>query len=320
MLRVHRFAVATAVATWVLTIFGGLVSATDSGLACPDWPLCEGQWIPKMVDGKQFEHTHRLVASFVGVMMFGLCALIIKYRRQDRALVALSVGGVVLVTVQALLGALTVILKLPWYVSSAHFGTAMAFFAIAVTIACLTRQRLDPYAPRTAAELRLARPVRYVAALLYAQLVVGAVMRHLRAGLACGYEILTCLGKVWPADEHLGVHAHMFHRALGIVSGLAVLALAAWLWRQASATAAARRLAVALAVGVVAQVTLGVLTVLGSRPLVMMTVHSTLGIALFGGAVLLNWLVAPARASRQSEQASSSGTPAPAGWSAAVTS
>src|SRR5438105_2911542 len=125
-MRLYRFAVATAVATFVLTIFGGLVSATDSGLACPDWPLCEGHWFPRLVNGKQFEHTHRLVASFVGVMMFGLCALIVKYRRHDRALVQLGIGGAVLVTAQALLGALTVILRLPWYDSSLHFATAMA--------------------------------------------------------------------------------------------------------------------------------------------------------------------------------------------------
>ena len=79
--RVYRFAVATAVATFILTIFGGVVSVTESGLACPDWPLCEGKFIPKMVDGKQFEHSHRLVASFVGAMTFGLCALLVKYRR-----------------------------------------------------------------------------------------------------------------------------------------------------------------------------------------------------------------------------------------------
>src|SRR3954471_6002541 len=102
---VHRFAVATALATFCLLIAGGLVSTTESGLACPDWPLCEGRYIPKMIDGKQFEHTHRLVASFVGAMTVGLGALLLKHRKQDRLLKRLGVAAVGLVIAQALLGA-----------------------------------------------------------------------------------------------------------------------------------------------------------------------------------------------------------------------
>src|SRR3982750_107877 len=43
---VHRFAVATAVATYLLILIGGLVHGTGSSLACPDWPTCYGALIP----------------------------------------------------------------------------------------------------------------------------------------------------------------------------------------------------------------------------------------------------------------------------------
>src|SRR5258707_814466 len=64
---VHRFAVVTAFATFCLLIAGGLVSTTESGLACPDWPLCEGKLIPKMVNGKQFEHLPAIAITYLQV-------------------------------------------------------------------------------------------------------------------------------------------------------------------------------------------------------------------------------------------------------------
>src|SRR5262245_58272218 len=147
-MRLHHFAAATAVATFCLLIAGGLVSSTESGLACPDWPLCEGKLIPKMVDGKQFEHTHRLVASAVAAMTFVLAAILLKRRREDRVLTRLGSFAAALVVVQALLGALTVKLALPPWVSSLHQATAMAFFCVTVTLAFLTRQRMPQFAGR----------------------------------------------------------------------------------------------------------------------------------------------------------------------------
>src|SRR5260370_343270 len=125
---VHRFAVATALATFCLLVAGGLVSTTESGLACPDWPLCEGQYFPKMVGGKLFEHGHRLVAGTVAVMTFALSFLLFKYRRRDSALIRLGLIASALVVVQALLGALTVKLRLPPWVSWFKRAPGLGFF------------------------------------------------------------------------------------------------------------------------------------------------------------------------------------------------
>lgn len=287
----HRFAVATALATFCLLVAGGLVSTTESGLACPDWPLCEGQLIPQMRDGKEFEHTHRLVASFVGAMTFGLCALLFKYRRHDPWLRRLGVAAAVLVTVQALLGALTVKMKLPWWVSSAHLATAMAFFALVVSLAFLTRQR---QAPAVAEAPRLLMPIGLVAGLTYAQIVLGAVMRHTRSGLVCGMEFPWCLGTVWPAGGHAGVQIHMAHRALGLVAGLAILALAGAIFRRGGAGRWLRRLAGLSSAGVLGQIALGFLTVTSSRDLTLMTLHSSLGAALLACLVAMIWVARPA--------------------------
>jgi cytochrome c oxidase assembly protein subunit 15 len=71
--RLHQFTVLTALATLALLGIGGLVTSHGVGMAVPDWPNTYGynmfffpvsQW----VGGIFYEHTHRLVASGVGLM------------------------------------------------------------------------------------------------------------------------------------------------------------------------------------------------------------------------------------------------------------
>src|SRR5262245_51048420 len=286
---VHRFAVATAIATFALLVAGGLVSTTESGLACPDWPLCNGQFIPQMRDGKQFEHTHRLVASFVGVMTVGLCALIFKHRWHDRLLKRLGVAAVALVVVQALLGALTVKMKLPAWVSSTHLATAMAFFSLAVSLAFITRQREAMASSSAPGQFW---PSVAVALLVHAQIVLGAVMRHTRSGLACGFEFPWCQGTVWPLEGPVTVQIHMLHRAFGLVAAAAVFWLA-WRIHRGHSTASLRRYSKLAVLGVVTQVALGFLTVTSFRDMAIMTVHSSLAAAILACLWSLAWLARP---------------------------
>jgi heme a synthase len=295
-MRLHHFAVATAIATFCLLIAGGLVSTTESGLACPDWPLCEGKLIPKMVDGKQFEHTHRLVASAVATMTFVLAGLIFRWRRDDRVLKRLGAAAAVLIVAQALLGALTVKLALPAWVSSLHQATAMGFFCTVVSLAFLTRQRMPGFRSKAVAPEMRARLQRWILpaiGLTYLQTCLGAVMRHTRGGLACGFDFPLCLGRIWPLTAHLGVQVHMLHRLGGFLVAAAVIALAWAILRRRAGTRALRTCAVVASVLVVVQLGLGIATILASRELITMTVHSSLGAALLANLVGIYWLACP---------------------------
>ena len=67
---------ATAVATFLLILIGGLVHGTGSSLACPDWPTCYGRFMPKMEGGVLVEHSHRLAAGTVVIMTLVLATML----------------------------------------------------------------------------------------------------------------------------------------------------------------------------------------------------------------------------------------------------
>ena len=100
----------------VLLIVGSLVHGTGSSLACPDWPLCYGTFFPKMENGVEYEHTHRLVATGVGIMTVTLTVLLFL-KKQSAPFVKLGVAATVLVIFQGILGGITVLYKLPKAIS-----------------------------------------------------------------------------------------------------------------------------------------------------------------------------------------------------------
>src|SRR5262249_11481261 len=143
----HRFAVATAGATFVLLFLGGLVTSTGSGLAVPDWPLSFGQVFPKMQGGVLFEHGHRLFASLVGTLtvILALWTVLKEQRPGVRVLGLLALFAVIL---QGVLGGVTVLYKLPLAVSVTHACLAQTFFCLTVTLAVVTGRSWAALVPR----------------------------------------------------------------------------------------------------------------------------------------------------------------------------
>src|SRR5215467_1926051 len=73
----HRFAWLTALVTLALIAVGGLVTSQEAGMAVPDWPNSYGYNMflfppSKWVGGILHEHRHRLLASFLGVLVVAL--------------------------------------------------------------------------------------------------------------------------------------------------------------------------------------------------------------------------------------------------------
>ena len=127
MTRFQKLAAATVVTTLLLVTIGVVVRATDSGLGCPDWPLCYGQLLPALDDPKAWiEWIHRTVAALIGFVILGLAVVAVVDHRDRRSILWPSLGAVVLVGFQAWLGRETVRLGNTGESVTAHLAAAMA--------------------------------------------------------------------------------------------------------------------------------------------------------------------------------------------------
>jgi heme a synthase len=180
----HGFALFTACCTFFLIIAGALVTGNDAGLAVPDWPLSYGSLMPPMIGGIRYEHSHRLVASFVGL----LTVILAVWLKREASRLVRRLGWIALGTVitQGILGGITVLFFLPAPISVMHACLAQAFFSIVSSIALLTSRGWKEM--RAPLELDMKGvSLRQVSVLttasLYLQLVLGAALRHSRSGL-----------------------------------------------------------------------------------------------------------------------------------------
>jgi protoheme IX farnesyltransferase len=287
--RFAKLTVAAAVATFVLIAVGGLVRATDSGLGCPDWPLCFGDWIPPADLHAWIEHSHRLIAAvFVGPLVGAVgLVTVFSHRRRDLPLLGAAVVAGVLVIVQSLLGAAVVLEGLAAELVTAHLGMALTVLAAAIFIA----ERAS-HGPMPAAHVRpgLTRLVGVTALAIYAQMLLGSWVTGHHAGLAyADFPLMN--GTLLPAVAGSEQAVHLAHRAMSLV----VAGLVAWTAiavHRATDAPLARRLAMLLAVLVVVQIALGGLNVVSRLSAVFVVPHLAVGAALWGGSV---WLLLATR-------------------------
>ena len=287
----------TALATLLLIFIGSLVTSTGSGLAVPDWPLSYGTLFPPMVGGILYEHGHRMAAAVVGLLVV-IQALVITWReprRWVRVLAWVAVGAIV---AQGVLGGLTVLFLLPTPISMTHAVLAQTLFLVLILIAHAQSgdwRRRDPERAGVAW-----RPIAVLLGIVYVQLLLGALMRHTASGLAIpdfplmGGTLLPrfderMLDAVNAArfDLHLApvalgqVIVHFLHR-LGALATLAVLALVNVTVRRRPAPRRVTQLVGAIDGLVVAQVTLGALTVLTAKSPIVASLHVLIGASLLG--------------------------------------
>ncbi|HVZ74653.1 MAG TPA: heme o synthase [Polyangia bacterium] len=285
---VHRFAIATAFATYLLILIGGLVHGTGSSLACPDWPTCYGTMMPKMEGGVLVEHSHRLAAGLVGILTVTLAVLVFRSASPEaRKLRPFAALGVSLYVVQALLGGITVLLRLPTPVSTAHTATSLLFFTNFVYMAVRSRPAPAVAAPRASLSGPAVTLATISAVAVYFQMVLGGLVRHSGAALACT-DVPLCRGEVWPV-AHPTVLIQALHRLNALVTATLVAASSVVTWRATRGRGRGdlRALAVVAPVLVLVQIGLGVRAVQTFLDLATVEAHLAVATALLATQVLV---------------------------------
>ena len=283
-LWLRRFTKLTAVSTLFLIFAGAMVTSTGSGLAVPDWPLSYGMVFPPMVGGIFYEHGHRMIAASVGFLTV-LQAVWLQLKEPKRWLSRLGWVAVGAVVLQGLLGGLTVLFLLPKAISIGHAALAELFFCTNVAVAFFASSSfIRLRSQRTAARGSSTLPTILVVA-IFVQILLGALMRHLGAGLAIP-DFPLSFGRLIPDLSTAAVAVNFAHRLgaltvviLALVTGKAVF--------SASGPTAPRRVMIFLAAVLSVQIVLGALTVWSGRNPIIASLHVMTGALTLASALVL---------------------------------
>ena len=312
-----RFALLTAVATLFLVGLGGVVTSKGVGMAVPDWPNTFGEnmfFFPfsKWVGGVFYEHSHRLVASGVGLLTTILAAWL-WLKESRRWLRWLGIIAFFAVVLQGVLGGLRVVLDthgLGTELGIFHATVAQLFFVLVCAIALFTTRWWQGLPIEQLGSPRPSR-LRYffllTTFLILGQLVLGATMRHQHAGLAIP-DFPLAYGKIWPAMDADSVAAYnqnrmevqaynpitafqiglqMAHRIVAVLILFAVVLSVRQAGRQLGWKNPLARLSLVWLGLIAMQIALGATTVWSGKKVDVTTAHVAVGaLSLVNGTLL----------------------------------
>ncbi len=288
----HRFAWLVVGATFILIFIGGLVTSTESGLAVPDWPTTYGQFmfsfpLSQMVGGIFYEHGHRMVASIVG-MLTVILALWLWWKEPRKWVRTLGWLALLAVIVQGVLGGLTVLFLLPLPISVAHGALAQTFFCMTIALALCTspnwqkpRTKLDDTQRPSLQQLTF-----FVTGAVFIQLILGAIMRHTKSGLAIP-DFPLAFGKIIPPFDSMHVAIHFTHRVWALVVTGFIVWTVSRIFRYYRNEPLLRRPALLLSIALVTQLTLGAFTIWSQKAVIITTAHVATGALILGTSFAL---------------------------------
>lgn len=303
--RFVHLAAFSAVYSYLLIVFGGIVRITGSGLGCgDDWPLCNGQILPPWDLPTWIEWIHRLLAAGLVVPIALVAIQAVRHRKTILGGATNAAGpalvAVVLLVVQVALGAITVKFHLPAAITSLHFVNALLMVAALILAAYRARPVTgvaeDARAGRKFARSAFAAMAMGLLVVTFGALtantgLIGAQTAPSPAAWACqGFPL--CNGSLLPEGGGL-VHIHWTHRLVAYLLFFHVIGATIAAVRR-GAPRAVKNGAIASLVLVVTQVVVAAGLVHMHLPSGMRVLHLVVGAALW--MALVAWWAAASRA------------------------
>ena len=305
-----------------LIFVGAMVKSTNSGLSVPDWPNTYGHFmfsfpLDRMVGGIFWEHSHRMIASIAGILTFGLTFLVYRFDPR-RWLKRVSLLASIAVLVQGVFGGLTVLNYLPAWISVTHGTLAQIYFCMILVVA-LAQSKWWLRSAERVSETRYRWSLRgtrtlstWVVGAILLQLLLGAIMRHVEAGLVIPDFPMMFGSWNLPLDDaslamanrelaangildklrlqsvefgHMAVH--LAHRLWAVVVTLLGTSLVYRLWSRRDLSGPLHRWSLAYFLLLVVQISLGILTIYTEKNPTLTSFHVVCGAALLGAAVAI---------------------------------
>ncbi|MFQ5864426.1 MAG: heme A synthase [bacterium] len=291
-LWLHRFAKLVVGATFILIFIGGLVTSTGSGLAVPDWPTTYGRFMfsfpfSQMVGGILYEHGHRMVATFVGFLTV-ILTIWLWIKEPRRWVRWLGVGALFAVILQGVLGGVTVLFELPTPVSVAHGCIAQAFFCMTIGLAMFTsKEWLSSRANiMDSGKASLQTLTLITTAVIFAQLILGAIMRHMGAGLAIP-DFPLSFGKIVPPLISQQIAVNFLHRVGALVVSIFIIWTLIHILRFHKEEQRLSRPVLLLFGTLIIQIILAAITIWTKKAVIPTTGHVTMGALILGMSLFL---------------------------------
>jgi len=315
----RRYSKFLCAVTLFLIFLGALVKSTESGLSVPDWPTTYGKFmfaypLNKMSGGIKYEHTHRMLASIVGLLTLVMAVWLFRVKNSAAWIKRLGVLAFLCVVAQGVLGGLTVLFYLPVWLSTLHGVVAQTFFLIVILIAyALSTERHHRWTiEEESCNPRVLHLSILLLVMVYIQLIIGNLMRHAQAGLAIpdfptmGWTFaphfdVAWLNRVnaWRFDHNLDpvnmkqVMIHLMHRCWAFLILLNVLWLNHVAYKESMEKPLVMKTLYWLNLAIVLQITLGISTVLSAKEVYTTTMHVTMGAIVLALSFLMVLRAAP---------------------------
>ena len=278
----------TVLSIFALVTLGGVVRLTESGLGCPDWPLCHGKIVPPMDTSTLIEYSHRLMATVVGLLVLATALIVWRSHRRRHDLVVPATLGLVLLVVQVLLGGFTVMRELSSGLVLAHLATAEALMAsmLVVCIVALRRPSSSGYR-RNEGQGPDGFLMLTVGAVLgaYLLLLLGSYVAVSGSATACGQSWPLCQGQLLP--EGYNPMVHMVHRIVALLVGLLIAAVLIMAWRRKHERPALGPAAVGVGGLFLVQVLVGAAVLWMEFPVAARVLHLAMATLVWGALAVL---------------------------------